>query len=135
MQPDGSGQPQITGYMASNSLSVRVRELDRLGEILDLAMSDGANTLGGLQFGIEERAPLSDDAMRRAVADARRKAGILASEAGLTLGPVASIREAVAGGPEYPMARMEAAMGSGVPVAAGELSVAVSVTVEFAIAD
>ncbi len=130
-----NGTPQVTGYTARNILSVRARELDRLGDILDAVADDGANTFEGLSFGVSEPGPLRDDALRQAVADARRKAELLATEAGVTLGDVQSI-DARGGSQPRPMEMASQRMAANsVPVARGELELTASVSVVFAIAD
>ncbi len=126
--------PRVTGYIANNSVSVRVRELGNLGSVLDAVVSDGANALNGLSFGISERAPLQSSARAKAVEDAVSKASELAAAAGVTLGPVMSIVESGGGGVPQPMMRgamMEAAID--VPVSAGEMSIRQQVSVTFAI--
>ncbi len=122
--------PRIEGFQASNMLTVRVRALDGLGDVLDAAVKDGANTLNGLDFGIAAPEPLLDEARRLAVADARRRAEVLAGAAGVTLGPVVAITESTGIAPPAPMYRMEAAsLGAGVPVAGGEVALSAQVTV------
>lgn len=130
---DQPGEPPIVGFVASNTLQVRVRDLDALGGILDEVVSGGANTLNGLSFGLQDPSEATDEARRRAVADAQAKAALYADAAGVTLGPVRSIDEQ--GGAPRPM-MMEAAglAKSGVPVASGELEVSASVTMAFGIA-
>lgn len=127
--------PVIVGYTASNMVTVRVRALDTLGPVLDGAVSDGANTLNGLSFGIAENDEALDAARRRAVAEARRKAELYADAAGVALGPLLSISESGGYAPPMPMAMAEAsfAKGADVPVAPGEVSLAASVTVVYEI--
>lgn len=129
-----SQAPQITGFQAVNMLTVRVRALDTLGDVLDAAVKDGANTLNGLSFGVDNPAPLLDEARTRAVADARRRAEVLAAAAGVTLGRILTISEGGGGSP-MPQFRMDAAMASeSVPVAQGEVSLAASVSIIWEIA-
>lgn len=85
--------PQVRGYVASTTLSVRVRALDDLGGLLDRLIGDGANTLNGLTFGTADSDPLEQAARADAVRQARSKAETLASAAGLALGPVQTIAE------------------------------------------
>ena len=130
----GSGSDRrITGFRATNMLSVRLRGLDTLGETLDLVIGDGANTFRGLSLGLQEPLPFRDAARRAAVADARRKAALYSEAAGLTLGPVLSISEGAAE-PPRPV-RMDAAVASddGLPVAPGEVCVSALVTMVFEI--
>lgn len=136
--PDGSdgSEPRITGFIATNMVTVRVRDLESLGPVLDDVIQGGANTLHGLTFGMQEPQPVEDDARRDAVADAQRKAELLAEAAGVTLGPILSITEDGYFEPPRPAMRMEAAMGdSSVPVAEGELSMEASVTIIYSIAE
>lgn len=125
--------PRITGFVARNSLSIRVRELEKLGAILDQVVQDGANTFSGLQFSVQDPAPLIASARAEAVRDAMARASQLAEAAGVSLGAIQSISE-VSGAPRPQM--MEAAsarMAADVPVAAGEVSLTTRVTMEFAI--
>ena len=132
---DGSTPPRITGYVASNQVTVRVRDLDSLGGLLDTVVSEGANTFNGLSFALQEPRATEDAARRAAVADARARAELFAEAAGVALGPVQTIDEE-GGAQPMPMFRMEAAMAdAGVPVAPGELTVSARVRVVFAIAD
>lgn len=125
-----SSTPTISGYVATNMLTVRVRALASLGEVLDAAVADGANTLNGLTFGLADPAPALNEARKEAVADARAKAELLAEAAGVKLGKVISIGEmGVSSGP-MPMFKSDEAAPA-VPVAAGELGMTASVTVQF----
>lgn len=128
--------PTIVGYTASNMVTVRVRALDTLGSVLDGVVSDGANTLNGLSFGIAEDGEVIDEARRRAVAEARHKAELYADAAGVALGRVISISEPGGYSPPMPMAMAEAsfAKGGDVPVAPGEVSFAATVTMVYEIA-
>ncbi len=122
--------PVIQGYIASNQLTVRVRDLAILGTVLDAAIKDGVNTLNGVSFGVADEAPLRDEARKRAVADARHKADLLSEAAGVSLGAVTSISENGDGGGPAPQFRRAAAlMAEAVPVAEGEVSLSASVTV------
>ncbi len=136
----GRGQsneaPQIAGFTASNRVFVRVRDLDNLGTIMDAVIRDGANDFGGLSFGVQDPKPLTEKARADAVAEAKSKAEQLAQAAGVTLGPVVSINDQ--GGGVRPVAQMrEMAMSDagGVPVAGGEISVSVNISMEFEILD
>lgn len=133
LQPDWSnnGQtPKLNGYTASNMLTVRVRDLSRLGAILDAAVNDGANTLNGLQLGIADPAILLDEARKNAVADARHRAEVLAEAAGNQLGPIASIVEGGASNP-LPQFANARATTSAIPVEIGEISLSASVTIAW----
>ena len=89
-----SGERRIVGFQASNTVMVRVRDL---AGILDQVIQSGANQFRGLSFGLQEPGPALDEARRRAVAEALRKAALYAEAAGLTLGPVIALTESGGG--------------------------------------
>ncbi|HZP37315.1 MAG TPA: SIMPL domain-containing protein [Methylomirabilota bacterium] len=127
------GRPgEIVGYEVVNQVHVKVRDLPLLGRVLDQQVAQGANSIQGIRFGLHDPAPLTDEARKRAIADARRRAELYATAAGLTLGRVLSVQEAgtVSPRPE-PMGRVM--MSAAVPVAAGEQEIQVSVTVTYAL--
>ncbi|MFN3825363.1 MAG: SIMPL domain-containing protein [Pseudorhodobacter sp.] len=130
----GADTPRIIGYVASNQLTVRVRDLSGLGTVLDAAVKDGANTLNGVSFGLTDPAPSLAEARRRAVADARARAELLVDAAGVALGPIDAITEGGGMTGPRPMYRdAPMVMESSVPVAEGELSVSANVTVVWQI--
>ena len=131
----GETPPRITGFVARNSLSIRVRDLAKLGSILDQVVQDGANTFDGLRFSVAEPDALIAAARAEAVEDAMTRAAQLAEAAGVTLGPIQSISEQ-GGMPRPQMMEMASArMASDVPVAAGEISLSAQVSIVFAIGD
>lgn len=133
--PDNA-PPRVTGIEAYSTVTVRVRDIARVGSVLDGVVDDGANSLGGISFGLEDLAAALDEARAQAVADARARAEIYAAAAGVALGDVLSISEAGSYGPPlsgYEM-RMDMAPAA-VPVAPGEVSISASVSVVYEIAD
>ncbi len=79
MRPEDRPQtPKIGGYRVQNQLTVKVRDLDALGGILDKVVTLGSNQLSGIRFAIDEPQPLLDDARKKAVEDALRKAKLYA---------------------------------------------------------
>ncbi len=131
---DGGSTSKIAGYVASNMLTVQVRALDTLGAVLDSSITDGANTLNGVTFGVAEPRPALDEARKKAVADAVARATLLVEAAGAKLGPVVSISEQSGFGNPMPMFRMDAAAAESVPTAAGEVGLTASVTMVFELA-
>lgn len=129
-----SSTPTISGYVASNMLTIRVRKLETTGTVLDAAVTDGANTLNGLTFGLANPEPAYNEARKEAVADARAKAELLAEAAGVKLGDVLSISDQGAMTDPAPMYR-EAVASAPVPVVGGELGLIANVSVTWAIAD
>lgn len=123
----GTGQ-EVKGYIASNQLTVQIKALEATGTILDAAITDGANTLNGLTFGLADQRPVEDEARKEAVADAVARARLYAEAAGEKLGPIVSISEG--GGYVPPVPMMSKLVGaSAVPVAAGEVGVSAAVTI------
>jgi uncharacterized protein YggE len=122
--------PQVTGFQATNRVSVTVREVNKVGEILDKLVTAGANTLSGIDFVVSDYSKLLDKVRADAVADAKRKAEIYVQAAGVGLGRPIMITEQ--GAPVRPMLKMAApAAGPAVPIAAGEEQISVSVTVAY----
>lgn len=132
--PKGSSRNTITGYRASNRVRVRVRDLSKVGAVLDAVVGAGANDLGGISFAVAEPEPLLDRALKLAMADAKRKATLLSAEAGVRLGRVLEIRDGSAPAPS-PMARGRVASfeAVAVPVAAGELEFSARVSATYAL--
>jgi uncharacterized protein YggE len=122
--------PEITGYEVTNQVRVKVRDLGSLGRVLDQQVGQGANLVYGIQFGRQEPAPLLDEARKRAMADARRKADLYAAAAGLKVGRVVAVQEAGAASPRPEMSP-RVMMSAAVPVAPGEQETQASVTVTF----
>jgi uncharacterized protein len=138
-RPDGTqAPPVVTGYEARNTLSVKVRDLPKLGELLDRAVQLGVNEGGSISFQIEDDAALRDSARRDAVAQARSSAEALAGAAGLKLGRVITIEDAAnAYAPPPPpmpygeMRMMAAGSAAKVPVEVGENTVTSQVRIVY----
>ena len=123
----------IIGYQVSNQVSVIVEDLSKLGSALDALVRGGANQLGGVSFAIANPKPLAERARAAAVADAMAKAKTLASAASVTLGPLLSLEEGTTFRP-VPMFEARAALAPAPPpIAIGEQSVTVNVTMSYGI--
>jgi len=133
-QPGPRGTLNIEGYQVANQLTVRVRDMDKLGGLLSSLVEAGANRLHGVSFGIADPAKLRDDARKAAVADAKKRADLYAAAASVAVKRVLSISEVGDFAPPQPMAmRAMKAGGESVPVAGGEQSVAANVNVVYEI--
>jgi uncharacterized protein len=131
--PNRAGGPMaIVGYRASNRVTVRLRDVAKLANLIDTIVSAGANDIGGINFTVSNASKLLDDAREQAVADARRKAEIYAKAAGVTLGAPLAISEEGAPGP-IPYRKMAVGMAASAPVAPGEETLRVTVSVSWAI--
>jgi hypothetical protein len=132
--PDGTQEAVLVGYQVTNTLSVRVRNLDQTGEIIDKAVTLGVNQGGDIRFVNEDPSATIIEARKRAVADAIAKAKVLAEAAGVSLGRVLEISDQFGAPPPGPMMAKSFDMAaSPVPVQAGENSYRVQVSVTFEI--
>jgi uncharacterized protein len=131
--PNYDGGTEPDGYSASNTVSVRIRELDRAGAVVEAASQAGANNVYGPSLTRANREALESQALERAVENARKRAETLAGAADVRLGRVTAIAETVdRGGYELFSART-AESASDVPIEKGTEEIAASVTVTFAI--
>jgi uncharacterized protein len=121
----------IDGYAANASISVRARDLDRAGGLVDAAVAAGANGVYGPSLDRSDADELANRALADAVGDARRKAEALAEAAGGSLGRVISVSEAGASAPPMPYAARESALAADVPIEPGTQEIQASVTVVF----
>lgn len=129
---DSREPSRIEGYSVTNSLSITVRDLGRIGTVLDTVTRAGANDFGGLQFGLQDPAPMQEAARRAAVADAQARAVLYADAAGVEIAGILSIAE---GGRAQPALRSEmmALPIMEVPVAQGQVTVSAQVTITYEI--
>lgn len=135
IQPEfdfNNGKQTLRGYVARNSIEVRVDDLGRVGEIVDLAAGSGATSVGGVRFDLKDRAGAEREALRLAVADAKGRAEAAASGAGARLDTVIRIEEQRGFGqePRPVMLAMRAAGDAAkeTPITAGDLEIRAAVT-------
>lgn len=136
---DREGNP--TGertYHVVHRVRVTVRALEQVGTLLEKALEAGANTVGGIQFAVEDPTALQQEAREKAIANAKDKAQQLADGLGVSLGEPYTINEYSAVGPVVEKAvLMEARAAAGgagpVPVSPGELTVTVELSVSWMI--
>jgi uncharacterized protein len=125
----------LVGYRVDNTVSVRVKNLDKLGDVLTAASTAGANTAYGINFAVLDQTAAYNDALSKAMDDSKARAEIMAKALGVKLGRVLSINESSSSpGPIYPAAGM--AMDSksmGVPTSSGTVDISASVTVVYEI--
>jgi hypothetical protein len=131
-------EPRIIGYRASNVVSVRLEDLTKIGPVIDAGIGAGANQVEGVHFQLQDDRAAREEALRKAVAEARSKAAAMAEALGVTLGPLLEAHEAGVSieRPEFAQMRMmamDASVGGDTPVAAGELTVTGNVTLRYRI--
>jgi len=131
------GKQTLRGYVARNAVEARVDDLQKLGSVLDLAVGAGATSIRGVRFDLRNRAEAEQEALRRAVEDARARANAAAAGAGMKVERVIRIEESGRPGvnpPPRPMPAMRAEMMQvSTPVEPGELEITASVTLTAAI--
>ncbi|ANW05041.1 SIMPL domain-containing protein [Bradyrhizobium icense] len=130
--PNRAGPSPIVGYRASNRVTVKIRDVTKVANVIDVLVGAGANDIGGIHFSVTQASKYLDEAREKAVADARRKAEIYAKAASVTLGDAISITEEGAPVPLH-RGKMAAPMAAGAPVAQGEETLSVTVSVSWAI--
>ena len=125
--------PKLVGYTASNTVTVRIRDLAGMGRVLDKLVATGANEISGISFAREDMTAAEDQARADAVKDARRRAELMAEAAGMKLGRLRALSDSPVGDAPRPMLAMraEAKADSPVPIAAGELEINASVSAVF----
>jgi hypothetical protein len=134
-QGAGSGEAaKLVGYTVRNALTVRVRDISKVGEVLDTSVTLGVNEGGGIQFTNDDPSAAITQARVMAMEQALSKARTLAKAAGVKLGKVLEISEQNYGPRPMAMAKMSFAMDAeSVPIAAGENSYNVTVNATLAI--
>lgn len=130
-----NGKQTPRGYVARNTIEVRVDDFAKLGDVLDAAVGSGATNLHGLRFDVKRRAALEREALQMAVANAMGRAEALAAGAKRSIDRVLRIEESsVSRGGEMPvMAMRMKADDAGTPVAAGELEIRAQVRLTAAL--
>jgi uncharacterized protein YggE len=129
---EGTATEPRGAYRVSSMLEVTVRDVEKAGDVLDGAVSAGANQVYGVNLTVSDNERWQSDAREKAMADAKARAGELARLAGVELGEVIGVSEVIGG--TAPMAYAERAMGGGGGgIAPGELEMSTQVQVTFAI--
>jgi uncharacterized protein YggE len=126
------------GYVARNTIEVRVDAMDRVGELLEIAAGSGATALGGIRFDLKEQAKLEREALRLAVLDARAKADAAAAGAGRSIDRILKVEEQGVEVPPMPVRMMRqtaqaAAVDATPPIAAGQMEIRARATVTVAL--
>ena len=128
-----NGQPpRLPGYQASNQLTVRVRDLDNLGQTVDALVGAGGNTFSGLRFALEDDRAAKNAARDIAMKEAISRAELYAAASGYEVARIVTLSESGGYRPQ-PMAMMAQARSSesATPIASGEVGYSVSVNVTF----
>ncbi|WP_209016011.1 SIMPL domain-containing protein [Roseibium sp. RKSG952] len=130
--PQSQNQPpKIDAYEVTNGVTIKIRDLDKLGKILNTVVQSGANSVGGISFQISDPQDKLDEARKAAVDDAKARAELYAEAAGVELGRVLSISEGGTASPRPVFAAREMMMkaDSPVPIEAGENTLSANVSI------
>lgn len=126
--------PKIKGYRVSNTVRVQLQDVEQLGPLLDKVVGSGSNQINGIRFYVSKQDELKDEARKKAVEAATRKAKLYTEAAGVKLGDVIMITESShGGGHPVPVARTLAKEAAAVPIQGGEQQLRVSVTISWAL--
>lgn len=130
-----SGVQTLTGYRAVNEVEVEVRDIDRLGEVIDTAINAGANRIQNVTYGIQDESEFAHQALKIAVENAKAKAEAMADAAGMKIGGILRISDGVMQSDGVRLfgeqVRMMAAADSGSALAPGQVSVKSQVQMVF----
>ncbi len=125
-----SGEPSPQ-YRVSNMVSVTIRDLDRIGDVLDAVIEAGANDIWGITFAVDDPAAAREEARAGAVEDALARAEALAELNGVELGPVMSVSEVIGSSAIQVPAVLESAAAGGGPISPGELEITYQVQATY----
>ena len=134
---DSREAPRIASYSASNQVSIEVTNLTQIGPIIDAGLRAGSNQVDGVQFRLKDDLPLREQALKKAVAEARRKAETMAEALNLRILGIQEVSEtgsSVIPRGEGGFVTMAARETAPTPVSPGQVEVNASVTVKYLIA-
>lgn len=130
------GPPRLNGYRASSNIAITTSKLDAVGDLLDLAVQSGANTVQGVEFVLKDQEKAKEEALDKALADARKKADQVASKTGVKIKETKSVT-VLDSSPEQPYpiylrsAKAMDTAASPTPILPGQMKFAVQVEVQY----
>jgi uncharacterized protein YggE len=136
-QFDKNGQPTKTVYVVDNTINVTVRDLSKLGAILDAVVKSGANNITGISFDVKDKATAIAEARKLAIQDGKSQATDMASAAGVTLGDLQTLNVYASSGP-VPVYEGKGGAGtvsvaSNVPTASGQMVITMEASMVYEI--
>jgi uncharacterized protein YggE len=136
-QFDKNGQPTKTVYVVDNTVNVTVRDLSKLGSMLDTTVKSGANTINGISFDVQDKATAIAQARKLAIEDGRSQATDMASAAGVTLSDLQTLNVYASSGPvpvyEAKGGANTVSVASNVPTASGQMVITMEASMVYAI--
>ena len=136
-QFDQKGENPKTIYVVDNTVNVTVRDLTKLGSLLDKVVGSGANSIHGIQFDVKDKAKAVAEARKQAIDDAKSQALAMAQDAGVQLGDLQTLNVNLGDQPSPVYATDKAVMAAGsspnVPVSSGQLLITAQANLTFEI--
>ena len=136
---DETWQEVVIGYRVSNTVSVKIRDMENIGSIIDAVAEAGGDLtrVNGINFSVDDPSMYYEEAREEAMADAQTRAEALAELAGVKLGKATYITESnyQPGSIYFPGARVDEAMESETPISPGETEITLNVQVTYDIVD
>lgn len=126
-------QPVANGFDVSNQVTVNVRNIADIGQFLDQSVTAGANQINGISFSFENSDQLMDEARKKAVADAKRKAELYTAASGTSLGSIITISESGVSQPQPIFMAKANAEAASTPISPGEQVLATNITIVWEI--
>ncbi|MCL5090916.1 MAG: SIMPL domain-containing protein [Patescibacteria group bacterium] len=133
-----NGKQRITGFSANTNLQIKIRDIDKINEVIDSSTTNGANQIGGISFDVEDKTKAEDEARKMAVAEAKKKAQDAAQIAGFKLGKIINYSEGGINPPAVMLSSMKVrdAAGGGAPateIQTGSSEIKLTVTLSYQI--
>ncbi|NPV69645.1 MAG: SIMPL domain-containing protein [Firmicutes bacterium] len=133
-KPEPDQQPKLVGYRVDNSIRITVRDLSRVGTVLDECVKAGANQVETVTFSLKDATNYRMQALEEAARSSRAEADAMARGLGLTITGIKAVQELSSSVPRYEFTMMDAmprGMGASAPVAPGQIEVRAEVRVEY----
>ena len=127
------GNQKITGYSASTNLLIKVKQIDKINQVIDAATQNGANQVSGISFDVLDKTKIENEARAKAVVEAKEKAQNAAKIAGFKLGKIINYSENMDGYPVPMMRSLDAKGGTEAPtqVETGSKNISITVTLSY----
>lgn len=135
MMPSRGGAVKITGYNINVNMQIKVRDFQKINQVIDVATANGANQVGGLSFTVDDPKKFQNEARKKAIADAKENASVIAGETGLTLGKIVNVYESTGGPGNFPYAMTKdvamSADGAPTEIQPGQTEITSQVTLSY----
>jgi uncharacterized protein len=130
---NNTGVSKIVGYTVNNSVVVTVRDISKVGNIIDIAGASGSNLSSGISFGLSDYEKYYNEALKQAVTIAKKRATTIGGTLGITLKTPVSVSESGSSGPiiNYPMYDMKSSAEAVTPIQSGNMDIKATVNMTY----